>query len=85
MLGTLAAAEAGAEATAAGKRAGALAAEPALAALVRLGAGAIVPLTRAPGIRQALDWAYKRFAKNRLKWTGRCDEEGCALPRDASP
>lgn len=30
--------------------------------------------TRAPGIRHALDWSYKIFAANRLRWTGRCDE-----------
>ncbi len=40
----------------------------------------VVALTRLPGVRQGLDFAYERFAKNRLKWTGRCDAAGCAIP-----
>lgn len=38
----------------------------------------LVPLTRLPGIRQGLDLGYRVFAKNRLKWTGRCTD-ACAL------
>jgi predicted DCC family thiol-disulfide oxidoreductase YuxK len=41
----------------------------------------LVSLTRLPGIAQALDWAYERFAANRLRWTGRCEPGGsCAAP-----
>lgn len=40
----------------------------------------VVALTRLPGVRGLLDVAYEKFAKNRLKWTGRCDDAGCALP-----
>lgn len=32
----------------------------------------IVAATRWPGVKQALDLAYRVFAKNRLRWTGRC-------------
>jgi predicted DCC family thiol-disulfide oxidoreductase YuxK len=32
----------------------------------------LVGLTRLPGIAQLLDTAYGTFAKNRLRWTGRC-------------
>ncbi len=41
----------------------------------------IVPATRIPGISHALDAGYRIFAKNRLKWTGRCSGPGasCAL------
>ena len=28
--------------------------------------------TRWPGVRQALEAAYRLFARNRLRWTGRC-------------
>lgn len=45
-----------------------------------VGLGPVVALTRLPGLRQSLDFAYERFAKNRLKWTGRCDADGCAVP-----
>jgi predicted DCC family thiol-disulfide oxidoreductase YuxK len=46
-----------------------------------VGFGFLVPLTRLPGVRSLLDLAYEIFAKNRLKWTGRCDANGqCALP-----
>ena len=36
----------------------------------------VIPLTRLPGISQLLDLAYRIFAKNRLKWTGRCEPDG---------
>jgi len=39
-----------------------------------VGFGWIVKVTRWPGISHLLDWGYKIFAKNRLKWTGRCDD-----------
>ena len=44
-----------------------------------LGFAWLIPLTRAPGIKQALDWLYDRFANQRLRLTGRCEEEGCGL------
>lgn len=46
-----------------------------------VGFGPVVALTRLPGLRQGLDYAYGRFAENRLKWTGRCTPDGCAIPR----
>ncbi len=45
-----------------------------------IGLGPLVALTRLPGISHLLDWGYRRFAKNRLKWTGRCVDDVCALP-----
>ncbi len=51
-----------------------------------VGFSRISSLTRLPGISSGLDWAYQRFAKNRLKLTGRCvkDESGaCEVPRPA--
>lgn len=48
----------------------------------QLGFGWMMPMTRIPGISHLLDFGYNVFAKNRLKWTGRCsaDGEGCKLP-----
>jgi predicted DCC family thiol-disulfide oxidoreductase YuxK len=40
----------------------------------------LIPLTRLPGVRQGLEAGYKVFARNRLRLTGRCTEESCALP-----
>ncbi len=45
-----------------------------------IGFGPVVQLTRAPGIAQLLNVAYDLFAKNRLRLTGRCESDGCALP-----
>ncbi|HRI18361.1 MAG TPA: DUF393 domain-containing protein [Burkholderiaceae bacterium] len=40
----------------------------------------LIPLTRLPGVRHALDWGYERFARNRLRWTRRCAPDGaCRL------
>lgn len=39
----------------------------------------IVKLTRIPGISHFLDWGYRIFAKNRLKWTGRCADGSCKV------
>ena len=38
-----------------------------------------VPLTRLPGVSQSLDFAYRLFAKNRLRLTGRsnCTDDQC--------
>jgi len=39
----------------------------------------LVAVTRWPGIRWLVDKGYDVFAKNRLKWTGRCTD-ACAIP-----
>ena len=44
-----------------------------------VGWGRVVALTRFPGIRQACEWAYMMFAKNRLRITGRCASGSCAV------
>jgi predicted DCC family thiol-disulfide oxidoreductase YuxK len=47
-----------------------------------VGWGALVKVTRVPGISHLLDLAYHLFAKNRLRWTGRCSSDAsgrCAL------
>jgi predicted DCC family thiol-disulfide oxidoreductase YuxK len=36
-----------------------------------------VALTRLPGLSQALDLAYRLFARNRLRLTGRCHDGAC--------
>lgn len=40
-----------------------------------VGFGFLVPVTRLPGVSHLMDWGYQRFAKNRLKWTGRCNDQ----------
>ena len=52
-----------------------------------VGLGPLVRLTRAPGVRHALDRGYDWFAKNRLWLTGReeaaeqsCHDGRCAVP-----
>jgi len=45
-----------------------------------LGLGILVAPTRLPGVRQLLDVAYRWFARNRLRLTGRCDADGCRVP-----
>jgi predicted DCC family thiol-disulfide oxidoreductase YuxK len=42
-----------------------------------VGWGWLVAPTRLPGVRQLLDLAYRLFAKNRLRLTGRCADAGC--------
>lgn len=44
-----------------------------------VGYGWLVAPTRLPGVRQLLDLAYRTFARNRLRLTGRCAAEGCEL------
>lgn len=34
-----------------------------------------------PGVAQIMNWSYQIFARNRLRWTGRCDETTC-FPAD---
>ena len=46
-------------------------------AYAAVGFGALVSLTRLPGVSQGLDAGYRLFARNRLRWTGRCDAERC--------
>lgn len=43
------------------------------------GFGIVVWPTRLPGISNAMDWGYRIFARNRVKWFGPCDD-GCTLP-----
>ncbi|MCY2966222.1 MAG: DUF393 domain-containing protein [Planctomycetota bacterium] len=38
----------------------------------------LAAVSRWPGISGMLDWAYRLFAKNRLRLTGRCDTH-CAI------
>jgi predicted DCC family thiol-disulfide oxidoreductase YuxK len=40
-----------------------------------------VALTRVPGIAHLLDAAYRAFAKNRSRLTGRCTDGACAVER----
>jgi predicted DCC family thiol-disulfide oxidoreductase YuxK len=40
-----------------------------------LGFGALVAITRRPGVSRALEAAYRVFARNRLRLTGRCDAQ----------
>ena len=44
-----------------------------------VGYGALVAPTRLPGVAHVLDLAYRLFAKNRLRLTGRCTDEACEL------
>lgn len=53
-----------------------------------VGWGRAVALSRAPVIRGALELGYRVFAKNRLRWTGRCvpDASGaCAIGNGPIP
>jgi len=45
-----------------------------------VGFGFLVALSRCPGVAQLLDVGYAWFARNRLKWTGRCDAGTCRRP-----
>lgn len=49
-----------------------------------VGLGWLLAPTRVPGLKQLADLAYRVFARNRLRWTGRCDANGCALPRSSA-
>jgi predicted DCC family thiol-disulfide oxidoreductase YuxK len=44
-----------------------------------VGLGPLIPLTRLPGVTQLLDVAYRGFARNRLRFTGRCTADSCAV------
>ncbi|QDV79199.1 thiol-disulfide oxidoreductase DCC family protein [Botrimarina mediterranea] len=45
-----------------------------------VGCGWIVSVTRWPVIRPALDVAYRLFARQRLRLTGRCEKGVCETP-----
>ena len=42
-----------------------------------VGLGALVALTKVPGISHGLEAGYRVFARNRLRLTGRCDTLSC--------
>jgi predicted DCC family thiol-disulfide oxidoreductase YuxK len=44
-----------------------------------VGYGALLVPTRLPGVAHLLDLAYRLFAKNRLRFTGRCPDGACKL------
>ena len=44
-----------------------------------VGLGLLVAMSRIPGISHGLDLGYRVFAKNRLRFTGRCKTETCEL------
>ncbi len=46
-----------------------------------VGLGWVASLMRLPVISWLLDWSYEVFAKNRLRWTGRCLDQACTLER----
>lgn len=50
----------------------------------RLGFSPLVWLSRAPGVAQLLQLGYRVWAKNRLRWTGRCEDGVCSLPSHSS-
>lgn len=45
-----------------------------------VGFGPLVTLSRLPGIAASLNLAYRLFAKNRLRLTGRCADGACEAP-----
>jgi predicted DCC family thiol-disulfide oxidoreductase YuxK len=45
-----------------------------------IGLSPLVALSRLPGVAHVLDWGYGVFARNRLKWTGRCETGRCGVP-----
>ena len=53
-----------------------------------VGLGWLLAPTRLPGLRGLSDWAYEKFARNRLRLTGRCvagpNGELCELPQASS-
>lgn len=53
-------------------------------AYAAVGLGWLVAPTRWPGLRRLADLAYRIFARNRLRWTGResaCEEGRCEITR----
>lgn len=45
-----------------------------------IGFGWLVAITRVPGLSHLMSLGYRVFAANRLRLTGRCGPDGCALP-----
>jgi predicted DCC family thiol-disulfide oxidoreductase YuxK len=57
-------------------------------AYAAVGLGWLAAPTRWPALRALTDAAYRVFARNRLRWTGRahaCDDGRCQIPKDATP
>ena len=51
-----------------------------------VGLGWLFAPTTWPGIKQLADWVYVKFAKHRLRLTGRCTPElGCDLSQSGAP
>ncbi len=50
-----------------------------------VGFGPLVFLSRLPLISQLLDWGYGVFARNRLRFTGRCTAKSCLSKPDSAP
>ena len=46
-----------------------------------VGFGILVWPTRLPLVRNLLDWVYKIFARNRLRLTGRCNQQSCGTQK----
>ncbi len=46
-----------------------------------VGFGPVVWVTRWPGISHLMNLGYTLFARNRLRFTGRCLGKSCAIPR----
>lgn len=46
-----------------------------------VGLGPLVAPTRLPGVSHLLDLAYRAFARNRLRLTGRCQDGVCPVPQ----
>jgi predicted DCC family thiol-disulfide oxidoreductase YuxK len=44
-----------------------------------VGFGTLVSASRLPGVKQLLNLSYDVFAKNRLRFTGRCADDACAV------
>ena len=44
-----------------------------------VGFGSVVWLTRLPGVSHLMDLGYGIFARNRLKFTGRCNADTCEV------
>ncbi len=51
-----------------------------------VGLGWLLAPTGWPGLRRLFDAAYRVFARNRLRWTGRaaCENARCELPAEAT-
>lgn len=45
----------------------------------------LVAITRLPILSQMMNLGYRVFAKNRLRLTGRCHANGCAVPSAKKP